>query len=115
MPRTIEAKVKVEVEDGDDRTPEEIGKYLDDALSVGLESHEGAEHFKTWDVTEPREQGGLREILIHLNVETRSNDHRDDVAARLLYHLGLDARHVRTGEPRQVGELSVVVALVDET
>ena len=42
--RTILVHLNVEVGPEDARTAEQIGAYLDDALSVGLECHDGAEH-----------------------------------------------------------------------
>jgi hypothetical protein len=48
--RTILVHLNVEVAAEETRTADEIGRYLDDALSVGLEAHEGAEHIRNWAV-----------------------------------------------------------------
>lgn len=41
--RVVLVHLNVEVADDDPRTAEEIAAYIDDALVVGMDGHEGAE------------------------------------------------------------------------
>jgi hypothetical protein len=44
VPRTILVHLNVQVGPEDTRSADEIGAFLDDALSVGLDGHDGGEH-----------------------------------------------------------------------
>ncbi len=48
--RTVLVHLNVQVDSHEGRSAEELGSYLEAALSVGLESHEGAEHITNWTV-----------------------------------------------------------------